>query len=740
MFLYQKLKYNYEHITLDNKLETIAQIQKIMALAKSTKVTFTCFDTETTGLNIITDTPFLIAFGFGKTVRTMDFDKRLVEVLWDELSDMDLESNKNYVGLSAHNCKYDWHMCLNGGAKIPDKIKLFDCKTVARLTEYSDEEHVKMSLEALGVKYVDDSSKFAGKIIKDLVSKITSRRKNELREKMMDAFPDQGFFKITKSGDRKGTGKLTSTINDYLKHKVRYINDDTEIAKFIDENFTPATYEDVYKEEPELMRSYAADDIVIMIEYLNKALPVLAELDPGYRVFSRDNDLIKATAQMERIGLKVDKDYILKCRKKVEAYKELLYTELEIYTGKSFTAGQHEYIKNLLKSKYNVLTESTDDKALSYIVANGKGEVVDVVKNIQELRTIDKWSSTYIDGKLNSIIDGRIYTEIDNNGAVTGRVSCNMQQQPKKPLLDRDGNELFHPRQMFVADEGHNLFFIDESQMELRVQAYYTMLHSKEPDKNLCSAYIPYLHKHCITGETFKHYDTEFVWTRWNEQHDGHSAWLDSNGQPWTPTDLHTATTKLAFPTIDPNSPEFSGYRAYGKQANFLKVYQGGVQALVDELGVDRAIAQKLDNAFYAAFPRVKDYQYWVEKSASLYGHVENLYGRRYYMSSSAYYYKLCNYLIQGTCADMVKKFTVEIFKYLAKSNTGVKMVLPVHDEIIFSVPFGMEYIMDDIQKIMEDVSDVIKYIPMIAEVQYSETNWREKRDWNYERYIESLI
>ena len=72
-----------------------------------------------------------------------------------------------------------------------------------------------------------------------------------------------------------------------------------------------------------------------------------------------------------------------------------------------------------------------------------------------------KWLSTYIDGKLNSVVNGRIYTDINNNGAVSGRVSCNMQQQPKDGLYDRDGKELFHPRRMFICDEGYNLFFLD---------------------------------------------------------------------------------------------------------------------------------------------------------------------------------------------------------------------------------------------------------------------------------------
>ena len=165
---------------------------------------------------------------------------------------------------------------------------------------------------------------------------------------------------------------------------------------------------------------------------------------------------------MENTGFKVDIDYVLESRKKIVDYRNLLYSELMIYTGKEFTVGQHDFIKKLFLNKYKVKTEKADEKALKYIKENTNDEILKCVcSNILELRTLDKWLSTYVDGKLNSIINGRIYTDINNNGAVSGRVSCDMQQQPKEGLNDRDGNELFHPRRMFVCDNGCKLFLID---------------------------------------------------------------------------------------------------------------------------------------------------------------------------------------------------------------------------------------------------------------------------------------
>lgn len=713
MYLHQKLKYTYKH--LDNDAQ-------VMAVLVGKKIDFIGFDTETTGLNIITDKPFLLAFGWStdvsKEVYTVNWTKEVGNVLANYC-------DTHAIPMFAHNAKYDYHMFENGGSPIPDTTKIYDSITVARLTENADERE-SMSLEALGTKYIDDEAKFAGKVIKDIIHKIDKERRTKLREGLMEEFPNDKFFTITKDGKKKGTGKLTKLLEEYEKTRTKWVNDDNPYFKYIDEHFSRANYYDVYLKEHQLMKNYAADDIVIMIEYLKKALPVLKEVDKDLKVLKREGELIKAVACMENVGLKVDVDYILECRKEIVKYRELLYLELYIYTGKEFSVGQHDYIKKMLLNQFGVKTEKADEKHLKYIIDNTDNDVLKTICNdILELRTLDKWLSTYVDGKLNDVIDGRIYTDINNNGAVSGRVSCNMQQQPKDGLYDRDGNELFHPRRMFICDEGYNLFFLDQSQMELRVQAYYTILHSKEPDMGLCRAYMPYK---CYN-------DVSTVFDYNNPEHLKNfnaKKWYEcGSGKEWTPTDLHSETTKHAFPDVDPSSAEFKKLRKLGKRCNFLKVYQGGVQALKDSLDVSQEVAEALDSAFYKAFPRIKDYQDWVTEHLSTYGYVENLYGRRYYMEDSRQFYKACNYLIQGSCADMIKSFQITIHKYIKENNLGIKMVLPVHDELIFLVPKGKEKYVKELKRIMEDTIDVVKNVPMVADVEISKHNWRDKEDFD---------
>jgi DNA polymerase-1 len=713
MYLHQKLKYKYEH------LENTQQFSDVFKDIEENKPTYIGFDTETTGLNIITDKPFLVSFGYNNNVYTFDYNPNYFMALIEVIE-------RNNLPLFAHNAKYDYHMVQNGGSPIPYTVKLYDSITVARLTENADERE-SMSLEALGTKYIDDEAKFAGHIIKDIIHKIDREHREKLRKGLMEEFPNDGFSTITKDGKVKGTGKLTALLDNYEKTRTKWVNDDDPYFQYIDKNFKRANYKDVYDREPELMRNYAADDIVIMLEYLKKALPVLKEVDKDFRVLKREGELIKAVAWMENTGFKVDVDYILESRKKIVAYRELLYFELYVYTGKEFSVGQHNEIKKLLLNKFKVKTEKADEKALKYIRDNTTDEIlINICNNILELRTLDKWLSTYIDGKLNAVVDGRIYTDINNNGAVSGRVSCDMQQQPKEGLYDRDGNELFHPRRAFVCDDGYKLFFIDESQMELRVQAQYTIFHSKEPDLNLCRAYMPY--------KCYNEVSTVFDYNNPNHlKHFTEKKWYEcGTGKEWEPTDLHSETTRHAFPDLDPNSEEFKKKRKLGKRCNFLKVYQGGVQALKESLEVSEEVAQALDDAFYKAFPRIKDYQEWVNAQLTAYGYIENLYGRRYYMEDSRQFYKGCNYLIQGTCADMVKTFEIKIWKYLTENNLGIKMVLPIHDELIFLVPKGKEKYVKELKHIMEDTLDVIKNIPMIAEVEMSETSWRDKKGYEF--------
>lgn len=693
MFLYQKFAYNYKHI------ETDYDLQELLDTIAQVKPEIVVYDTETTGLNIMKDKPFLMSIGFEKHVYTLEPKPQWVNKIWSAL--------KSIEYLVAHNAKYDYHMMINNGTPIPEEIRLADSMIVARLTEYADSMD-GIGLDDIGIKYVDKEAKFASQVIRQHVNQINRKRLTYAKTELKKYLKDDGS-KYT----------VTEVMNAY-HNRIRFT--DTPFApifRFIDEVYTTPNYKDSYLENPNLMLSYASDDIVIVLEYLRKVLPTLTMTDPNLNTFKRECELIRVVGDIERVGLPADILYLLSSRDKVKKYIDNRYNKLKELTGIEFTSGQHKVIMKYFMDIHQIYMTSADIKALEDITQRFEGVPKDVASLIIELRTLDKWLSTYIEGMLDRIVDGRIHTNINNAGAITGRVSSDLQQQPKEPLLDDEGNELFHPRRVFLNDLNARTFYFDFSQMELRVQAHYTLMLG-DGDLNLTRAFIPYKYKSMLTGEEYK-----YPYDDWKS-----GEWIDDDGQFWKPTDLHSATTLQAFPDLKLDDPNFGHYRSLGKRANFAKNYGAGWAKLMDALKVSEDVAKALDNGYNKAFPKVRDYQRWVDKQLQLYGYVENLYGRRYYVSSSNNFYKGYNYLIQGSCADMMKLKEIEIANFLKKNNLKSKMILVIHDEVQISIPKDEEWIVPHIKTILDDNHNVINTLPMICDVEVTNKTWADKEDF----------
>ena len=259
-------------------------------------------------------------------------------------------------------------------------------------------------------------------------------------------------------------------------------------------------------------------------------------------------------------------------------------------------------------NKYNLGLTSCDKKVIGSLCHNDTKEVAEIAKIIKKLRTVDKWLSTYIDGVLNKVVEEngeyKLHTSINNNGTVSGRVSCDLQQMPKlaikevdddkemlldESLADNDDHELFHPRKYIIPPKGYALYFSDYSQLELRVQAFYTILVG-HTDYNLCRAYMPLDCHHYKTNEQFDYKNPNHI-KNWGEFREGAphpsefedgaeevfkagwSAWIDNKtNEPWQPTDMHTKTTLTAFPELadQTHTYEFKKkWRYLGKSTNF---------------------------------------------------------------------------------------------------------------------------------------------------------------------------
>lgn len=683
MFLFQSLKYNYSE-------NTDEMVQKF----KELKPNYVVYDTETTGLDFMQDKPFLISVGFDKYSYVFEINPTTIKN-FDYI-------RKHATMLLAHNAKYDYHMMRNIGINM-EEANLGDTMVIARLTQYADKMS-SLSLEAIGQQYVHENAKFAGKAIQNHLNEINKARRTVLRNYIKEHY-----------------GKQYKEILEAYDNRVQYVPHQHDLVfSQLDSIYKKPNYYDSYLEKPELMKRYATDDVVIMLEYLKKSLPILKQVDPDLKTFRRESKLISVVGEMERIGLTVDLNYLLDSRQRLLDYQTTLYDKLYEMIDTTCRAGQHKKIKQIFKTKYNITLMQSDVKALEAVKNYGNDNATAVANMFIKIRHVDKWLNTYIEGMLNRIVDGKIYTSINNSGTVSGRVSSDMQQQPKDPLLDEDGTELFHPRRVFINPEGFKTYYFDYSQMELRMQAQYT-IDISGGDKNLCRAYVPFECKSFITGETFDVYNPEHI-PQW-----GSGEWVDENDEPWEPIDLHTVTTLMAFPQLSVTDSNFHQYRKYGKVANFLKNYGGGVGAIKAQLGVDDDIAIALDEGYYKAFPKVLDYQKWVTDNLFKYGYTENLYGRRYYMQDSRWFYKAINYVIQGGCADMVKDRQIAINEFLKSKKSNSRILLPIHDEIQVLIKDGEEHLIPMITNIMQDVGSIMKNLPMICDVEMTDTSWAEK-------------
>lgn len=665
---------------------------KLIEALKSAKG-WLAFDTETTGLHLKADKPFLLTITTGENSYALN----LLE--WDPTDIQEIfNSMEHFEYVMGHNVKYDLHMLENYGVNYKYD-NLTDTMVIARLALDTDAT-MSLALKQLSKKYLSVESVEDEKTIKTALTAIKRANTANLKVLLKEAGKTKKWFDAT----LKNVTFDTSDLGDFEKVYLKYLKEHPE-----------PTYLDVYDQYKKEMLSYAMNDTELTLELAKKMYPVLLTRQQK-DIFDTENAAIMPLYRMERVGLKIDREY-LKDRK--QAMREYIHSKRERLTelaGEYITVGQHKKIKEVFENKFGVVMSSTDDKHLKGVDNDKAKEFASI---ISELRTLEKWYSAYIIRLLEaSRYDGRAYTQIKQATAVTGRVSSDFQQFPKYAIKDDQGKELYHPRRMVITtgESYETIYYLDYSQIELRVQADYTYQISGG-DLNMCRAYMPH---ECIDqqGKAFdpKEDRDEIFSKKW---------FLKGDGSFWKPVDLHSATTAQAFPDLNPESAEFKKERAKGKATNFAKNYGATTKALMEQFGFDEDIAKKLNDGYYKAFPKILDYQNLVRSTFNRKGFVKNRYGRRYYMGNKRFVYKLYNYIVQGTAADMLKTKIIEVDKFLLPYKSRFQM--NIHDELSFEIYKGEEFLIPHLKEIMEQVDWMI--IPVVADIEVTRTNWAEKED-----------
>jgi len=451
-----------------------------------------------------------------------------------------------------------------------------------------------------------------------------------------------------------------------------------------------ATFEEQFKKERRKKDfSDVSDDVIC--EFLSKRTFFIYKLETIFRnrlqneqflnIFDKlESRLIPVLAQMEETGIKIDKKYFSEFQNELEEKINMLQSDIYKLADGEFNIDSPQQLGEVLFEKLQIPSGkktktgySTNVEVLEMIASNAEltEEKRMVGKKLLEYRAYKKLLSTYIEPipKLADKED-RIHTTFNQNGTSTGRLSSANPNLQNIPVRTDDGIRI---RTGFVSKEGHSLISFDYSQIELRVLAELSK------DRHLVQAY--------------------------------------QDNQ-----DLHNLTARKIF--FKTEEDEISRHeRSIAKVINFSILYGKTPFGLSKELGITVQEASQYITTYFEEYPRVRKFLDIVTETAKLHGFVETFYGTRRYISGinatnknvQAQAVRMAvNTVVQGTAANIIKKVMIELHEEF-KNDENIKMLLQVHDELIFEVrdEFAKEY-MKKIENIMENTVK-FKKVPLKA-------------------------
>ena len=383
-----------------------------------------------------------------------------------------------------------------------------------------------------------------------------------------------------------------------------------------------------------------------------------------------ESKLIPVLAQMEENGIKIDKNYFKNFENELnEKINKLILNIHKIADDEEFNIDSSQQLGEILFEKMQIpvvkktkTRYSTDVEVLEKIADDNElsDEKREIAKNLLEYRAFKKLLSTYIEPiPQYADKDDRIHTTFNQNGTATGRLSSANPNLQNIPARTDDGMRI---RTGFVAQDGYSLISFDYSQIELRVLAELSK------DKTLIFAYKE-------------------------------------------DKDLHDLTARKIFLKNDDEKVSREE-RSIAKVINFSILYGKTNFGLSKELNISVGDAAQYIKTYFEEYPRVQKFLNIVTETAKLHNFVETFYGTRRYIKGIDSQNKntlaqairmAVNTVVQGTAANVIKIVMIKLHEEL-KNDENIKMLLQVHDELIFEVKDGFEEIyMKKIKDIMEN-------------------------------------
>ncbi len=398
--------------------------------------------------------------------------------------------------------------------------------------------------------------------------------------------------------------------------------------------------------EIEKVKEYAAEDADITLQLKNIFLPKLKEKEVEKIFYEVENPLVKVLTDMEFEGIRIDEGFLNDYSKELEREAKLAEESVYAQAGVRFNLASPKQLGEVLFDKLQLDPKAKKTKTGQYATGEdvllklaSKNKIVD---DILVFREYTKLKSTYVDA-LPLMINkktGRVHTSYAQAVAVTGRLSSNNPNLQNIPVRTDRGKEI---RKAFIPrDNDHLLISADYSQIELRIVAAISA------DVNMCEAF--------------------------------------KSGK-----DIHTATAAKVFNVEESAVTKEMRYKA--KSVNFGIIYGQGAFGLAENLSIPRAEAKEIIDNYKLQFPNIQKYMDDTINFAREHGYVETLMGRKRWLKdiNSANFTvrgfaerNAINSPIQGTAADMIKMAMIKIQAEFKKQGFKSKMLLQVHDELVF--------------------------------------------------------
>jgi len=438
---------------------------------------------------------------------------------------------------------------------------------------------------------------------------------------------------------------------------------------------------------PSAVLNYAGERADLARQLTNRLAPLLVtdQLESVYREL--EMPLVPVLAAIERAGIAIDGPALAAQSRHIEQELASLNARIFELAGEAFNVGSPKQLGEILfeKLKLPVLkkTAGTRSASTGVEVLEELALTHELPKLILEWRALSKLKSTYIDALPQEVNPetGRVHTCFNQAVAATGRLSSSDPNLQNIPIRTELGREI---RRAFVAAPGHLLISADYSQIELRVLAHLA------DEEALIDAFR--------TGE-----------------------------------DIHDRTALKVF-GADSGLDKYE-LRRRAKIINYALLYGKTAFTLAKDIGVSQQAAQEFIDAYFAGFPRVRGFIDDTLQRARDTGVVKTMFGRRRLMPElhsrngqirAAAERETVNMPIQGTAADILKRAMIDLHAALPERHPGARMILTVHDELVFECPKEQAGAAADVVRERMEQTVSLK-VPLTVDVGIGD-NWRDAK------------